>query len=138
MKSSLGVSIKNDLENINNLFESIDEKKIKKFTKYIIPADNKIIIGKRNYFSTAHFLFFKLKKIFSHVNLVTDFDGNMYDNLIEIGPKDLIIAISFPRYFINTINFCEYAKKKKTKIISITDSEISPLFELSDYCFIAP
>ncbi len=127
-------SLKKDINNINKLFELLDEDLVNKFLDYIINADKIIIIGNRNSFSLAHFLFFKMKKMFSKIYFINDIYGTIYDNLTEIGPKDVIIAISFPRYVSTTINFCKFAKKQGVKIVSITDSEISPLYKISDFC----
>ncbi len=138
MNSLIQNSLRKDIGNINKLVELLNEVLVNKFLGYIINADKIIIIGNRNSFSLAHFLFFKMKKMFSKIHFVNDIDGTIYDNLIGIGPKDVIVAISFPRYVNSTVNFCKFAKKQGVKIVSITDSEISPLYKISDFCLFCP
>lgn len=138
MDSLIQNSLRKDIGNINKLVELLNEVLVNKFLGYIINADKIIIIGNRNSFSLAHFLFFKMKKMFSKIHFVNDIDGTIYDNLIGIGPKDVIVAISFPRYVNSTVNFCKFAKKQGVKIVSITDSEISPLYKISDFCLFCP
>lgn len=138
MNSLIQNSLRKDIGNINKLVELLNEVLVDKFLGYIINADKIIIIGNRNSFSLAHFLFFKMKKMFSKIHFVNDIDGTIYDNLIGIGPKDVIVAISFPRYVNSTVNFCKFAKKQGVKIVSITDSEISPLYKISDFCLFCP
>lgn len=138
MNSLIQNSLRKDIGNINKLVELLNEVSVDKFLGYIINADKIIIIGNRNSFSLAHFLFFKMKKMFSKIHFVNDIDGTIYDNLIGIGPKDVIVAISFPRYVNSTVNFCKFAKKQGVKIVSITDSEISPLYKISDFCLFCP
>ena len=55
----------------------------------------------------------------------------------DLDASDLIIAISVPRYTSITIDFAQYAAKMGLKVISITDSRISPLFPVSSLCLMA-
>ena len=52
----------------------------------------------------------------------------------RINPEeDVMIGISFPRYSNQTISALRFMRDKKAKIISITDSEASPLAAISKY-----
>ena len=44
----------------------------------------------------------------------------------------MIIAISFPRYSVKTIQTVSFAKNRKAKIIAITDGAQSPLAKYAD------
>ena len=44
----------------------------------------------------------------------------------------MILAISFPRYSVKTIQTVSFAKNRKAKIIAITDGEQSPLAKYAD------
>jgi DNA-binding MurR/RpiR family transcriptional regulator len=52
--------------------------------------------------------------------------------LHEYDEKDLVIAIAFPRYFRETIEVARYAKRKKVRVLAITDSPRSPLAAFAD------
>ena len=47
--------------------------------------------------------------------------------------KDVLIAVSFPRYSKHTLKLAQFIKKKRCKIIAITDRSISPIGRMADY-----
>jgi DNA-binding MurR/RpiR family transcriptional regulator len=47
--------------------------------------------------------------------------------LMNIGPKDLLIAISFPRYASDAVTLTRYARDRGARIVALTDSVASPL-----------
>ena len=58
-------------------------------------------------------------------------------SILELGEDDVVIGISFPRYSNRTVTALKYAKDKNGTVISITDSNSSPLVPFSDYSLTA-
>jgi DNA-binding MurR/RpiR family transcriptional regulator len=58
--------------------------------------------------------------------------------LMGIGPQDMLIAITFPRYASDAVSLARYAKDKGARVIAITDSAASPLAPLADRALFAP
>ena len=137
-KNIVKVSLNKTYKNIVELLDNIDEKSINLFSEAICSSRKKIIIASRSSYSTGHFLYFELKKILPNVQFLSDYDHGFYDVFEDLNQRDLIIAISVPRYTKITIDFAQYAAQRKLKIVSITDSRISPLFPLSSVCLFAP
>ena len=54
--------------------------------------------------------------------------GEIYEQLIHIGPGDVLIGISFPRYSIMAVNAVNYAHERGAQVVAITDSTVSPLY----------
>ena len=137
-KNIIQVSLNKTYRNIVELLDNIDEESINLFSEAICSSRKKIIIASRSSYSTGHFLYFELKKILPNVQFLSDYDHGFYDVFEDLNQRDLIIAISVPRYTKITIDFAQYAAQRKLKIVSITDSRISPLFPLSSVCLFAP
>lgn len=137
-KSVIDASLKKDLDNINQLIKMKDDKDIEEFVKLIIASRKKYILACRTSFSLGHFLFYKTKKIISDIFLLNNCDQSIFDILRELNSEDLIVAISFPRFTKLTIDFTQYAKNTGAKVISITNSKISPLYKISDVCLLCP
>ena len=53
--------------------------------------------------------------------------SEIFEQLIRIGEKDVIIGISFPRYSMRTLKALEFASNRKAKVITLTDSIHSPM-----------
>jgi DNA-binding MurR/RpiR family transcriptional regulator len=76
----------------------------------------------------AGYLNFYLHLIFKNVVFVQNSAaGEIYEQLVHIGPGDILIGISFPRYSIMAVNAIQYAHDRGADVIAITDSTISPL-----------
>ncbi|MBQ7901085.1 MAG: MurR/RpiR family transcriptional regulator [Clostridia bacterium] len=50
---------------------------------------------------------------------------------------DVVIAISYPRYSVRTMNAVKYAANKGSKIIAITDSDDAPITKYATHPLIA-
>nr|WP_295771664.1 MurR/RpiR family transcriptional regulator [Rhodoferax sp.] len=58
--------------------------------------------------------------------------------LMNIGPKDLLISISFPRYASDAVMLTRYARDRCAHVIALTDSMASPLAHWSHDVLLAP
>jgi DNA-binding MurR/RpiR family transcriptional regulator len=52
--------------------------------------------------------------------------------LIDIGPEDVVLAITFPPYSSSVLRAVRWAKQQKASIVAITDSPVSPVGQLGD------
>jgi len=136
-KNIIQLSLSRSYENIVKTLENIDEKSIEQFSEAISTSRKKVIVANRSSYSVGHFLYFELKKIVPDVLFLSDYDHGYYDIFEDLNESDLIIAISVPRYTSITVNFARYAAERGLRVISITDSRISPLFPVSAICLMA-
>jgi DNA-binding MurR/RpiR family transcriptional regulator len=58
--------------------------------------------------------------------------------LTAIGPEDLLIAITFPRYASDVVSLTRYARARGATIAALTDSPVSPIAPLADMTLLAP
>lgn len=104
----------------------------------IVGAKYIYILGIRSSSALAAFLNFYLSMIFKNARLITSTSASeMFEQIRAIDRDDIMIGISFPRYSQRTVKALDYAKKRGAKVLSITDSMISPLISLSDYKLLA-
>lgn len=122
-----------DVDCIRRTLEQIDKEAFKKAIETIINADHIYVIGVRSASSLATFLSFYLNLLFNHVKLIQGITaGEVYEEVLRIGPKDVIIGLSFPRYSNRTINVLKYAKTQGATVVGITDSVHSPIHAMAD------
>jgi len=129
--------LRNDMENINNTMNNISLDSFNKFVEEMLKADNIYIVGLRTAASLAYFMGFTLHLILKNVTTITFGVSDLFEKLININEKDLLIGISFPRYTLQTVEIMEYAQKKGAKTVAITDSVMSPLAQLADVSLFA-
>ncbi len=94
----------------------------------IIQGRHIYILGVRNSAPLAQFLAFYLNPVFPCVRLVhTNSASEIYEQMLHVGSKDVVIGISFPRYSMRVLKALEYANSRNAKVITITDTIHSPI-----------
>lgn len=129
--------LKADIENIRATLEKINPKDFEEIIDSILNAKRIYIIGLRSSTALADFLGFYLNTMLDNVKIVKHGISDVFDQIINITDKDLIIGIGFPRYAGITIEALSYAQSKGTKVVAITDSLLSPLAARAEYTLIA-
>jgi len=117
-----------DADKIKSTLEDIDKEAFYAAVDSIIGAKDIYILGARSSSYLAGFLNYNLRMIFDNVRLLQSTSGGeIFEQIMNIGEEDVIIAISFPRYSKRIINAVNFAKNAGADVISITDSPLSPI-----------
>ena len=127
-----------DADKLRRTMEEIDHASFEAAIDKIVSAENVYIIGVLSSSSLAGFLNMNFRMIFDNVKLVQTTSGSeMFEQIMRIGEKDVMIAISFPRYSKRTINAVEYARQKNANVVALTDSKMSPIAAYANQLLIA-
>ena len=117
-----------DSDKIRHTLEEIDRAAFNKAVEEIVNARRIYVVGVRSSSALASFLGHSLGQIFDEVKILEPTSGSeMFEQILNIGEDDVIIAISFPRYSKKIINAVDYAKHRGASVIAITDSAMSPI-----------
>ena len=101
-------------------------------------ADKIYILGARTCSSIASFLGFYLNMIYDNVKTIaTNSASETFEQIYRVGPNDAVIAISYPRYSVRTLNAVKYAANNNSKVIVITDSDEAPINKYATHSLIA-
>ena len=120
--------LRSDEEKIKETLQNIDDRAFEMAVGTILNADKVYVIGIRSCASLASFLAFYLNLIFENVVLLnTNNSSEIFEQMIRINSKDVIIGISFPRYSMRTLKALEFANNRNAKVITLTDSVNSPM-----------
>jgi len=117
--------IKADIDNLENLMQNISWGKIDDAVKLILDANKVYVIGLRSSFAPAYLLYHYLNHIGIRSELLDPHAGRLIDQIIYVDKNDVIIGISFPRYFKETIEVLKYVRTQKCRTIIITDNILS-------------
>ncbi|MCR5503303.1 MAG: MurR/RpiR family transcriptional regulator [Lachnospiraceae bacterium] len=117
-----------DIEKIRDTIVNLDAAAFEDAVEMILNAETVYLIGLRSCEPLADFLHFYLNMIRGNVVLVkTTSVTETFEQMIRISERDVIIGISFPRYSMRTLKALEFAKDRRAKVITITDSIHSPM-----------
>lgn len=127
----------NDINNINSTFINLDPNIILNAAKLIDDSDKIYILGLRTSNIVAQYFSHYMKMMNFEVVMVEGTQMDPYEQLISMTDKDVLICMSFPRYSKRTIKSARLVSERGYKIISLTDSESSPINKFSDITLIA-
>lgn len=117
-----------DMETINATIEGIDRAAFANVVEQLLAAEHVYILGVRSSAFLAGYLNFYLRLLMDNVILVQNSAaGEIYEQMVHIGPKDVLLAISFPRYSNMVIHAVDMAYERGAGVIAITDNGMSPL-----------
>lgn len=127
-----------DMDTIRQAIEGIDRSAFETVVDKLMSARHIYILGVRSSSFLAGYLHFYLHLIFENVTLVTtNSAGDILESILRIGTGDVLVGISFPRYSQSTVKGVRYAHDRGADVVSITDSELSPLYPLSSVALMA-
>lgn len=127
-----------DIEKMRTTLDCIDRGAFERAVDEIISARRIYIAGVRSSSALAMFLHHYLSLIFDDVRFVNSTSrSQIYEQLLRIGDRDVMIGISFPRYSKSLVKEMEFAKSRNAKTIALTDSEASPIAACSETVLIA-
>lgn len=129
--------LKSDIENIRATLEKINHNTFEEVVKSILTAKKIYIIGLRSSTALAEFLGFYLNLILDNVKVIAYGISDIFEQIVNVTDKDLVIGIGFPRYAARTIEALNFAQGRGSKVVAITDSLLSPLAVKADYTLIA-
>ena len=130
--------MQSDMETIRMAIEEVDRNELSRVVDKLMHARHIYILGVRSSSFLAGYLNFYLHLLFENVTLVqSNAAGEIFEQLFRIGPGDVLIGISFPRYSKVALNTVKFATDRGADVVAITDSELSPLYQFSGCALLA-
>ena len=130
--------LQTDMEKIRIAIEELDRSVFNAVVDKLVAARHIYILGVRSSSFLAGYLHFYLHLIFENVTLVTSNSaGDILESILRIGPGDVLVGISFPRYSKSTVKGVQFAHDRGADVVAITDSDISPLYPLASAVLMA-
>ncbi|MCW3780660.1 MurR/RpiR family transcriptional regulator [Defluviimonas salinarum] len=84
-------------------------------------------IGVRSCYSIAHYFSYVGGMAFGNFATVPAQPGAIMDQLSQVGPDDIVVAISFEHYSTEVVRACQIARDCGGRILALTDSHRSPI-----------
>lgn len=127
-----------DADKIRKTSETISREDFQAAVSAILKAKRVYVLGVRSAAPLANFVGYYLNYMLEDVRVITASGaGEMFENLVNITPEDVVIGFSFPRYSSATLKATQYCRGVGATVIGITNSNLSPLAARSDYVLTA-
>ena len=134
----LETTMRRDMDMIKETLANISQEDFDGAARAINEATQIYIIGERSAASLASFMYFYFRQVYSEVRLITtNSSSEMFEELFRVGPDDVCIVATFPRYSTSVYKMALYAHEKGAKLVAITDNSHAPIASIADHLLIA-
>ena len=127
-RGTLQSVIRADIERLNETLASVDEDVFETAISMITRARSIYVVGFRGCAPLASYLGYHLGYMFDDVRIISTGNASeVFERLLHMSKKDVIIGISFPKYSLLTVKALEYANVLSAGIITLSDSVHAPI-----------
>jgi len=131
----LGAVVEHDQRNLARTFAQLDHADWDRAVALLADAPAVSVIGLRKCFSVAYLMSYLLHLVRPRVRQIGGGGGLLVDELRELDPADVLVAVSIRRYARDTVRAVEYARRVGVVVVALTDDPSSPLAPLADVTF---
>ena len=134
----LSMVLQSDIDKLRMTMEETDRDEFNGTVDAIVAAKKIYIIGVRSSAALSSFLTFYFNLIFENVvQISANTVSEVFEQMLRVGPGDVVICISFPRYSSRTVKAMRFARDRGATVIALTDSAMSPLAGMAQHTLLA-
>lgn len=126
-----------DIDNIERSFAQSEDTAFKTAAKCFVAAEKIYVVGLRKCFPVAYFFHYATRHFFPTAQLLEGKAGVFGEEIGAIRSADVLLAVAFDPYTKETVQAVNAAHQVGASIISLTDSNVSPLAERATHLFLA-
>jgi DNA-binding MurR/RpiR family transcriptional regulator len=130
-------SLEMDERNLHALRSNMDVSRVAELARRLHRARRVMVVGIDFAAFLSNILAYALVSIGLDAEAPIGSSGNLHQKVLLLGPKDLLLAISFGRCLQDTVDAVLVAHKNGVPTFGITDSEKSPIARFCDSFWIA-
>lgn len=132
-----GAVVEHDQQNIARTFARLEQPTWQAAVDLLTEARRVHVIGLRKCFSVAYLLAYLLRMVRPEVHQLAPMASMIGDDLRDMAPDDVFVALSIHRYTAETVRAIAEAKRRGLRTIALTDNPASPLVPHADVtCYV--
>ena len=127
--------MRTDAKNIETMVSQIPPTDFEQAVNMLTEAETVYVIGLRSSAPMAMNFAMGLRQIRGKCHLLQPGVGDLVDQIAALTDKDLLFSLCFGRYTKETLHAMDYARKMGARVISVTDTPVSPAAQRADLVF---
>lgn len=132
----LAATLQHEVHNLRKTLSRISDDDWDATVERLAAADHVHIVGLRKCLPVAQLMAYLLGMVRSGVHQIAPVTGGLIDELRDLAPGDVFVAISIHRYTAETVAAFEAASRRGLYCVAFTDSAASPLARVADTTFV--
>jgi DNA-binding MurR/RpiR family transcriptional regulator len=131
---AVAASLQEVQRNLEQTLRALPHQPCTEAVNLIVKAQQVLTLGWGSSAYLAGLLQHELEPYCSHIDSLGQVGGPSHAarQLVKRGPRDLVIALAFPRYVEDTVTLARLARERGVKVLALTDGPASPLVSLAD------
>jgi len=122
-----------DIDKLQSTLDELDRPSFDEAVNAIENSEHLYLVGMRSSAALASFMAFYMNFLVENVRLIHDTTANeVYEQIMHIGPGDVYVGISFPRYSSSSLKAMKFAKSRGATVVALTDNANSPFAAIAD------
>jgi len=135
LPAQVKASLEQDVKNLASFTNTIDARRITAVVRHLYAAKRIVFIAGDLAVNLVRFLEHHLNVLGLPVSSAIS-PGEIVHKMRHVGPKDVVLAVSFRRGLRQTVEGLRQANANRAYCVAVTDSLLSPMTELADECFL--
>jgi DNA-binding MurR/RpiR family transcriptional regulator len=127
-KDRLGRLISEEMENMRQLYQTIDRHRLNAFVEQLATAPSVYVAGARLSYTFAYYFGWSLSKIRKGVNILKGSDSTIFDRLNNAAAGALVVIVATSRYPNELIRLAKVVRRLNQTLLVMADSPLCPLF----------
>jgi len=137
-RDTLAAILNSDMDNILRTQNALERKDFDAAVEALLDARHIYILGTRTSAALSMFMGFYFNLLFENVKvLYENTAGEIFEQILRIGPGDVFVGISYPRYSRRTVKAVRFARERGATVLALTDAQTSPIAEMADITLLA-
>ena len=125
-------------DNVERGFRKQDIAQLDKICNAMLQADHVYVLGLGSGFSLAHQFWYVTRMAFGNFSLIPRHGSLAIDEVADLGPKDLLFALTFQPYRTEVLDAVHMAQQNGVSVVGLSDSLTSPLTRTVNYPLVCP
>ncbi|MBN9249548.1 MAG: hypothetical protein BGO03_01345 [Mesorhizobium sp. 61-13] len=126
------------MTNLEVMFSQDLAEPLTRVAKRMIAARRVVVTAVGSGYALAHQFCYVSRMALPTVELTPQVGGLPVDGLVDLGPRDVVLVMSFRPYRRETIEAANFAHARGAMVVAVTDSRTSPIAMPADVVFVVP
>jgi len=132
-----GASLAHDMANLERTLRGLTREGLGRAVAALTAARRVYAVAGFSAFSVAHLFGLELSRLRPDVYTLQSDDGVSTVRLAEMGEADCMVAFTFPRYARFTQRAAALARERRSRLVVVTDTPVSPAGQIADIVLVA-
>ncbi|MCR8547515.1 MurR/RpiR family transcriptional regulator [Salipiger sp. P9] len=126
------------MTNLELLFSQDLTPQLTEVARKMVAARRVVVTAVGSGYALAHQFCYVGRMALPNLSLTPQIGGLPVDDLLDVGPRDVVLLLSFQPYRRETIDAANLARERGATVVAITDSRTSPIALPADTVFVVP